>query len=378
MRVGIIGAGVSGLVCAQRLLSLADGTLSVSVFEWGRGPGGRTARRRVTLKDGSEVSFDHAAPFFTAKSTEFQQMLSEWEASGHAAQWSDSPEPTYVGTPSNHAICRLLAEKVTGSPGGCMLYGRHVRTARHDAAAGEWIVCATNRGDKSDEEHRFDALVFSDKLLLLPNPYAVLPAADWGPLALPSTLASTGAVVLMLALERSYDTPIRPILTAAHAPLKMLVHDSAKPGRHTTVAAGSTLDLWTAHSTPEYALAHLVGDDPPGMDDEELVLGEMTAAALATLAASVDHAEQSCTTKSENEPIGKPGPSVAFSSVMMWDHAQPAAESRLPTSHLLDASRRAGVCGDFFAGPEEKHSGIEAAALSGKALADALMSVLEK
>ena len=66
MRVGIVGAGVSGLLCAQRLLSLAGPELQLTVFEWGRGPGGRTARRRVTLESGVELSFDHAAPFITA------------------------------------------------------------------------------------------------------------------------------------------------------------------------------------------------------------------------------------------------------------------------------------------------------------------------
>ena len=55
MRVGIIGAGLSGLMCAQRLSELAP-SLQVSVLEWGRGPGGRTARRRVTLDSGTELS----------------------------------------------------------------------------------------------------------------------------------------------------------------------------------------------------------------------------------------------------------------------------------------------------------------------------------
>ena len=47
----------------------------------------------------------------------------------------------------------------------------------------------------------------------------------------------------------------------------------------------------------------------------------------------------------------------------------------MPTTHLLDATRRAGVCGDFFAGPEG-YEGAEAAALSGRRLADALMDAL--
>ena len=44
---------------------------------------------------------------------------------------------------------------------------------------------------------------------------------------------------------------------------------------------------------------------------------------------------------------------------------------------MLDSARRAGVCGDFFAGAAGL-DGIEAAAISGVALADALMPLLEK
>jgi hypothetical protein len=286
MRVGIVGAGISGLLCAQRLLSLQQtpGLLQVTVFEWGRGPGGRTARRRVTLADGTEVSFDHAAPCFRAQSPEFKAVLRDWQSAGHAAAWSEAGDDVWIGTPSNHAICRMLAAQVSDA-GGSLLYGRHVLHAQYDSEAGEWSILATNRQPAPDgtqeERHRFDALVFSDKLLLLPNPYAVLPAAEWGPLALPSTLTSTGAVVLMLALERPVGgggidgTPPPPLLDSGlPPPLKLLVHDSAKPGRHASAARAepapelmganqrTEFDLWVAHSTASYAAEHLKGDDP--------------------------------------------------------------------------------------------------------------------
>lgn len=124
MRVGVVGAGLSGLLCAQRLVELVP-ALQISVLEWGRGPGGRTARRRVTpanafanllallsletpkwqevcecglwrepeggeaddricmhqvmLGDGAELSFDHAAPFFSATTAGFKDLLARWQ-----------------------------------------------------------------------------------------------------------------------------------------------------------------------------------------------------------------------------------------------------------------------------------------------------------
>ena len=113
MRVGIVGAGVSGLLCAQRLLSLAGPELQLTVFEWGRGPGGRTARRRVTLDSGAELSFDHAAPFITATpGSELEQLLNESAEKGRAQRWAAAGENVWVGTPSNHAICKALAEEL--------------------------------------------------------------------------------------------------------------------------------------------------------------------------------------------------------------------------------------------------------------------------
>ena len=71
-----------------------------------------------------------------------------------------------------------------------------------------------------------------------------------------------------------------------------------------------------------------------------------------------------------------PLPMVLHAAAFAWDHAQPTEQSRLPFTHLLDAARLAGVCGDFFSGGDSKTIGVEAAALSGWALADALMSTL--
>jgi hypothetical protein len=50
------------------------------------------------------------------------------------------------------------------------------------------------------------------------------------------------------------------------------------------------------------------------------------------------------TAASTSTSLGK----VVHCSLMAWDHAQPKDSKRLTVPHLLDKSRRAGVCGDFF------------------------------
>lgn len=79
----------------------------------------------------------------------------------------------------------------------------------------------------------------------------------------------------MLALERAVGAgaPPPPLLnTGLPPPLKLLVHDSAKPGRRAAATAGAAqatngaeaelepeIDLWVAHSTAAYAAEHLLG-----------------------------------------------------------------------------------------------------------------------
>ena len=59
MRVAIVGAGLAGLACADQLVA---GGHQVSLFDKGRGPGGRMSTRR--MEDG--WAFDHGAPWFAA------------------------------------------------------------------------------------------------------------------------------------------------------------------------------------------------------------------------------------------------------------------------------------------------------------------------
>jgi predicted NAD/FAD-dependent oxidoreductase len=82
-----------------------------------------------------EVSFDHAAPFFSAKTSTFRDgLLRDWETRGLAQRWlprrraAEIDEDLWVGTPSNHAICKALASDL-GDDRSNVLFGRHARKA---------------------------------------------------------------------------------------------------------------------------------------------------------------------------------------------------------------------------------------------------------
>jgi renalase len=84
--VAVIGAGISGLSAAKRLL---EAGLDVVVVEKSRGLGGRAATRRVSVGNGIEVPVDHGAQFFTARDPRFQDQVARWQEEGICFPWSD-------------------------------------------------------------------------------------------------------------------------------------------------------------------------------------------------------------------------------------------------------------------------------------------------
>mmetsp|Transcript_44492 Transcript_44492/g.81257 ORF Transcript_44492/g.81257 Transcript_44492/m.81257 type:complete len:431 (-) Transcript_44492:16-1308(-) len=100
LRVAIVGGGVSGCACAWRLLqnaaSEAASPVAVTIFEMGRGPGGRASARRSRELPGMAVS--HGCPLFhvprvalqASSPSSFEALLSSLMSHGHIAEWKGS------------------------------------------------------------------------------------------------------------------------------------------------------------------------------------------------------------------------------------------------------------------------------------------------
>lgn len=76
----IVGAGIAGLIAAQRLVEAGR---DVIVLDKGRGVGGRVATRRF-----SGAAFDHGAQFVSVRSEEFTSIMDRWLEDGVAELWS--------------------------------------------------------------------------------------------------------------------------------------------------------------------------------------------------------------------------------------------------------------------------------------------------
>jgi renalase len=109
----IVGAGLSGLIAAQRLRRLGYKTI---VLEESAVVGGRMATR-----DFDSARFDSGAQFFTVREPRFGRLVDQWLEDGFAGQWSrgfvgpsgqahQDGHPRYRGVPGMDAIPRHLAQ----------------------------------------------------------------------------------------------------------------------------------------------------------------------------------------------------------------------------------------------------------------------------
>lgn len=105
--IGIVGAGIAGLACAEEL---ARQGFTVQLFDKGRAPGGRMSSRRMQTSAG-EALFDHGAQYFTARDEAFQPEVARWSSEGIVAAWPASGTGGYVGVPGMDAPVRFLAAR---------------------------------------------------------------------------------------------------------------------------------------------------------------------------------------------------------------------------------------------------------------------------
>uniref|UniRef100_A0ACD5WEA0 Uncharacterized protein n=1 Tax=Avena sativa TaxID=4498 RepID=A0ACD5WEA0_AVESA len=124
--VAVIGGGISGAVCASLLAARG---VAVTLFDSGRGAGGRMAQRREVMEDGTELRFDHGAPYFTVSNDEVARVVGGWEARGLVAEWKamfacfdresgkfrdfdkEGTTKKYVGVPGMNSICKSLCQE---------------------------------------------------------------------------------------------------------------------------------------------------------------------------------------------------------------------------------------------------------------------------
>ncbi|MEO9623616.1 MAG: FAD-dependent oxidoreductase [Qipengyuania citrea] len=308
MRIAIVGAGMAGLSCGQRLSRLGH---EVRLFDKGRGPGGRMATRRME-DGGTTLHFDHGAQYFTARDPRFVEQVAHWEASGVAARWAAAGDDAWVGTPAMNAPLKAMAGELG------VQFGTRIEQLVRDGEG--WQIDGEGAPDA-----RFDAVLVA------------VPAEQAGPLLQPhapamARLADQTASDPCWTLMAGFEAPLALVQDTLRqrGPIGWAARNNAKPGR-------ANEECWVIQASPEWSRAHLE-------EDAETV----AAALLAELA----------------EANGGPLPRQLGATAHRWRFARSGTAGE---EALWDADQRIGVCGDWLIGPR-----VEAAYMSGLLLAEAV------
>lgn len=324
LRVAVIGGGIAGIAAAQ---TLADQNARVTVFDKGRGPGGRMSTRRT-----DELRFDHGAQYFTARDERFARHVRSWVRDGVAALWpgrigqinreatiteKDRNPGRFVGVPGMNSIVRSLSESLGAN--AQVRFGVRVASV-HEADAG-WSL----RDDQGSDLGRFDALVVA-----LPAPQAAQLLADWPHLATPAAAAVMQPCwAAMASFEHRVPCEFDGLFVNLEGgPLSWAARDSSKPGR-------ADAETWVLHAGSDWSQANI------DMDKD---------AAANTLLAAFFRA------------IGVEPQAHATLSAHRWLYAQ--TQSSVEGGCLFDRDGLIAACGDWC------HAGrVEGAFLSGVAAA---------
>ncbi len=310
MRIAIVGAGLAGLSCGARLAGAGH---AVSLFDKGRGPGGRLSHRRAATPLG-EAHFDHGAQYFTARDPDFRRQVDFWARDGIAAPWPAAGDDAWVGVPGMNAPAKALA---AGLDVGCA-----ARVERLERDGAGWHLSGEGL-----EAGPFDAVAVA------------VPAEQAGALvravspgfadAADATPAEPCWTVMAAFPER---LRIGEDVVKRRGPIGWAARDSAKPGR-------SGPESWVVQAGPDWSREHL--EEAPA---------EIVPKLLGALA----------------EVTGSPLPEPAVASAHRWRYARSGTLGR---DDLWDAGLRLGVCGDWLLGPR-----VECAWVSGHRLAGAMLA----
>jgi renalase len=315
MRVVVVGAGLSGLMAARRLV--ADGH-DVVVLDKGRSPGGRLATRRI-----GAARLDHGAQFFTVRSDAFAEHVADWRRDGLVFEWcrgfaADADGyPRYAVHGGMNALAKHLAR---GLDVRCdsLVFSLH-RTP--GAPGGEWEV-------KLDDA----SVVSADALVVtcpIPQTFSLLVSAE---VAMPEALWRT-----------DYDRTLC-LLAVCAGPMAVPEPGGVQGAEGFTFIADnrrkgiSDVDAITLHADPAWSSEHW---DTP--------VDEVHRALLDRARPWLGDAE------------------VVDSQVKRWRFATPRSIWPEATWSPDDVGSLA-LAGDAFAGPR-----VEGAALSGLAAAAALL-----
>jgi predicted NAD/FAD-dependent oxidoreductase len=311
MRIGIVGAGMAGLACAEALAG-ADGSAGVRhavvLLDKGRGAGGRMSTRRLTTGDG-EAHFDYGAQYFTVRDAAFRRRVNAWIAAGVVAPWPSAGDEAHVGVTGMNAPIRQMASGQT--------VRWSTRVLRIDRSESAWRLI-TESGSTVDVDAVVIALPAEQAADLLAPVSADLEARA-------RSVPSEPCWTALLAFSQSLA-----VTTNCHrggAVIGWAARNNSKPGR-----VGP--ESWVVQAGVDWSRRHWQAEPEWVADTLEKELSTLLELELPVSLGRAAH---------------------------RWRYARSGAEG---SGAIWDDALRLGICGDWLIGPR-----VEAAWLSGTKLA---------
>ncbi len=319
--VGIVGAGMAGLSCAEFLVRSGIGCV---VFDKSRGIGGRMSTRRV----GDEFAFDHGAQFVRPKGPAFAQCLNSLREAGTVVVWDavaneqseEISAPFQVGSPAMNRMLLPLTDGVDMRLGDAVT---HI-----ERQASSWVVHTENGG-----RFNFDVLVSTIPVVQMRQ----LCANHRDLVDQVQAVEMDPCWAMMVGFAHKIEVPF-DVWRHVSPAIGWMARNSSKPGRR------HKNDCWVVHASPQWSRAHLEGDRD---EISNMMLGEFA------------------------EALGKGLPRPAHLDVHRWRYAQTIVPLGKPFAMDVTGTLFAG--GDWCLGAR-----VEAAFDSGTAIANCILESVAK
>lgn len=321
MKTLIIGAGITGLSAARRLLELGLTQENIHITDKSRGVGGRMALRRLQTPSGT-ATFDHGAQFFTARSEAFKSVLTTAEQAGVNRVWTrgftanEDGYARWCGTTGMTDLCKWMAANA----------GLDIAFRTPVMNLGEYL-----------KQHSYDAVIHT-----APVPQALATLNGSGRLPAPDLTRQLAEV--------HYHATLTVMLATSDHPTGLGPRGAAQFINHPDLAFVTDNHAKGISSVPAVTI-HLANARSESMwsaPDEKVISYALKAAA-----------EQLGDASDPN--------TILANSVQRWRYAGPI--TCWPDKYVMwGDSPRIVLAGEAFDGPR-----VEGGFLSGRAAADALL-----
>lgn len=321
--LAVIGCGISGLTAA-RVCQKAG--MAVTLYDKGRGVGGRCATRRR-----DDFAFDHGAQLIGATDGKFRGEVRNWMMSTAVQRWKgqfqglpNSMTP-FVGAPGMNALPKMLAQ-------GLNIY--------LPVEISEVVAEPDNQWGLLDAEGRLLGSYDAVLITCPPEQAHNLAGAVLGPEVFDRPVTMRAVWTVMAAFQRPLNTGLDGIVMDGE-PLTWAARNSTKPRRD------AIPETWVLHAGSDVSEQFI--DHP-----REEVVGDLLAAFEHWL----------------NEPL----PTPSYATAHRWRYANAEGRSLNGEKSYFDASLGLALAGDWINPPVSHHYGIQSAWQSGMEAGERLKS----